>query len=156
MFLSSWRENDAFSRAGRRAPIVLYDNIVPFEETIRTVVSTAKSGGVDGDATPDLAESIGNFPSVSRREAYLRGRECYIWIEESKTSPTVSKSCSSDIGRYFGIISRRQFFNSTTRMLLGLCVSFHWKCSHSTGGGFIGFSFTRGLRKQLVSDLRLG
>ena len=71
MFLSSWRENDAFSRAGRRAPIVLYDNIVPFEETIRTVVSTAKSGGVDGDATPDLAESIGKFSSISRQPATL-------------------------------------------------------------------------------------
>jgi hypothetical protein len=33
-------------------------------------------GGVDGDATPDLAESIGKFWFISQRGAALIGREC--------------------------------------------------------------------------------
>ena len=44
------------------------------EETIRTVVSTAKSGGVGGDATSFLAGSIGNFWSICRREALFGGQ----------------------------------------------------------------------------------
>ena len=52
---------------------VLYDNIVPFEERIPTVVSTAKSGGVDGDATTDIAGSNGEFSFISRLLARLVG-----------------------------------------------------------------------------------
>ena len=49
-------------------------------------------GGVDGDATPFLAGSIGKFWSISQREARLIGRRCQKWIEERKSFPTVSKS----------------------------------------------------------------
>ena len=62
-----------FSRAGRRAPNVLYNNIVRLEEGIRTVVSASKSGGVDGAATPSLAESIRKFWVISRRIALFGG-----------------------------------------------------------------------------------
>ena len=53
--------------------VLLRNNIVPFEERIPTVVSTAKSGGVDGDATTDIAGSNGEFSFISRLLARLVG-----------------------------------------------------------------------------------
>ena len=60
--------------------------------TIRTVVSTAKSGDLMAMQPPSLAESIRNFSFISQREARLIVRRCQKWIEERKSFPTVSKS----------------------------------------------------------------